>query len=379
MQTDAAVLRDPTGRFSIEQVCLEEPGPGELLVRVVGAGLCHTDLLARSMPAGHYALPMIFGHEGSGVVVETGPGVTAFRPGDPIIMSYESCGACYLCRRGDPAYCESFNRLNVSGKRLDGSAGAVDRHGTAVGARWFGQSSFAQYALASERNCVSAPPDEPLELLGPLGCGVQTGAATVIETMRIQPGDSLVVFGSGTVGLSAVMAARLAGASPIVVTDLHASRRDLALTLGATHAFDGADPDIVKQVGEATGGGACYAIETTGVPSVIRAAVASLRPRGFCALVGVSTLSMELPPNALSGGRTLSYLMEGGAVPQDFIPRLISFWQRGLFPFDRLISTYPLSAINDAEADCAHGRSVKPVLIPDHSGDSSSQQTRSGE
>lgn len=361
---NAAVLRDPTSEFTIEKVTLDQPRTGELMIRVVGAGLCHTDLLARSMPAGHYSLPMIFGHEGSGVVVETGPGVSAFRPGDIVVVSFTSCGQCELCLRGEPAYCVHFNQLNVSGTRLDGSPGAVDAHGAPVNARWFGQSTLAEYALVNERSCVAAPADAPLELLGPLGCGVQTGAATVVETMRVKPGESLVVFGTGTVGLSSIMAARLVGASEIIAVDLHARRRELALSLGATHALDGADPELIPQIRDLTAGGACYAIETTGVPEVIRGAIAALRSRGFCALVGVSTQPVELPPNALSGGRVLSYVMEGGAVPQNFIPRMITSWRKGRFPFDALIKTYPLDAINDAERDSGLGHCVKPVLIP---------------
>lgn len=362
--TQAAVLRGSSDAFVVEDVRLEEPRAGELLIQVVGCGLCHTDLLARSMPPGHYALPMIFGHEGSGIVVQSGPGVSAFAPGDGVIISFDWCSRCTMCQRGEPAYCESFNLLNASGRRPDGSAGAVDAAGSPVSARWFGQSSFAGYAVASERACVMAPPDVPLELLGPLGCGVQTGAASVIETMRIRPGESLAVFGAGTVGLSAVMAARMAGAAEIIAVDVLDSRRSLALELGATYAFDGADPEVVDLVRDATGGGVCYALETTGHPQVIAAAVAALRPRGFCGLVGVSTKPTNLAPNALGGGRTMSFLMEGGAVPRNFIPQLIRSWQQRKFPFDQLISTYPLNAINEAERDCAVGKCVKPLLLP---------------
>jgi aryl-alcohol dehydrogenase len=364
MQAQAAVLRGATDPFTVEQVILEGPRSGELLIQVVGCGLCHTDLLARSMPAGHYALPMIFGHEASGIVVETGPGVSAFAAGDRVIVSFDSCSRCIMCRRGEPAYCENFNLLNVTGRRPDGSAGAVDADGFDVGARWFGQSSLAQYAVASERACVSAPADAPLELLGPLGCGVQTGAASVLETMRIRPGESLAVFGAGTVGLSAVMAARLAGVADIVVVDVLESRRSLALELGATHVFDRGDPEVVDQLRVATGGGTCYTLETTGHPQVIRAAVAALRPRGFCGLVGVSTKPARLAPDALGAGRTISYLMEGGAVPRNFIPRLIRLWQDSKFPFDQLITPYPLHAINQAESDCTAGKCVKALLLP---------------
>ncbi|NEA30984.1 NAD(P)-dependent alcohol dehydrogenase [Streptomyces sp. SID13031] len=361
MRTQAAVLRTAHGPFTTETVDLTGPGPGEVLVRVAGVGMCHTDLLARH--GAPVTRPMVFGHEGAGVVEAVGAGVRTVVPGDHVVLSFDSCGWCRRCLTGDPAYCVEFNSRNLSGVRADGSTPMLDVSGDLVSARWFGQSSFATHAIATERNVVVVDRSLPLTMLGPLGCGIQTGAGSVLLALKVRPGSSIAVFGTGAVGLAAVMAARVAGASEIIAVDLHAGRRQLALELGATRAIDGADPDIAAQIVGWTGG-AEFAFDTTGVSSVIATALGSIRERGVCGLVGVGG-DILLPGGALGGGRVLTYLMEGDAVPQQFIPQLIGLWQRGRFPFDELIRTYPLDAINDAERDMASGETVKPVLIPD--------------
>ncbi|MFD8725283.1 NAD(P)-dependent alcohol dehydrogenase [Streptomyces sp. NPDC059629] len=363
MRTRAAVMRSAQGPFTIEQVELDDPGPGELLIRIAGTGLCHTDLLARHMPDGMMPLPAVFGHEGSGVVEAVGPGVTSAGVGDHVVLSYDSCGACGRCRSAQPAYCDSFLARNISGRRPDGSTPLTDDGGLPLAGRWFGQSSFAGHALAGERNTVVVDRSLPLELLGPLGCGIQTGAGSVLLGLGVHAGSSIVVFGTGAVGLAAVMAARAAGAGEIIAVDLHPGRRELALELGATLALDGADPDLAKVITARTGG-TDFALDTTAVPAVAVTALNSLRAKGVCALVGAGSAPLTLPPDALSNGRSLTYLMEGDAVPQTFIPRLIDMWSRGRFPFDRLIRTYPLDAVNDAERDSLSGACVKPVLVP---------------
>jgi aryl-alcohol dehydrogenase len=211
---------------------------------------------------------------------------------------------------------------------------------------------------------VKVDSDLPVELLGPLGCGVQTGAASIIGAMGVRPGDSLAVFGAGAVGLSAIMAARVAGATTIIAVDLHALRRELALELGATSVFDGGDPDLGEQIRSATAGGVTYSFDTTGIASVILTAVESLSNGGYCGMVGASAAGLSLPPGALAMGKKLSFLIEGDAVPQVFIPQMIELWRQGRFPFDRLIKTYPLREINRAEVDSISGSTVKPVLIP---------------
>jgi aryl-alcohol dehydrogenase len=203
----------------------------------------------------------------------------------------------------------------------------------------------------------------PLELLGPLGCGIQTGAGSVLIALEVQPGTSVAVFGSGAVGLAAVMAAKVAGASTIIAVDLHAHRLDLAEELGATHVIDGAAEDLVAQIQGITGGGANYAFDTTGAPAVILKALASLRMAGKCGLVGIQNGDLVLDGLAVVG-KSVYGILEGGADPQRFIPRLIELWQEGRFPFDRLVQTFALSEINEAEQASLSGKVIKPVLLP---------------
>ncbi|WP_019925216.1 NAD(P)-dependent alcohol dehydrogenase [Nocardia sp. BMG111209] len=368
MRTRAAVLRDPTAPYSVEEIELADPRDDELIVRVTGVGMCHTDMIPRLLPPGIFPLPMVLGHEGAGVVEAVGRGVTAVRPGDHVVLSFESCGACERCHRGEPSYCHHFDLLNTSGKRRDESAGAVSATGEQIAARWFGQSSFAEHAVATARNVVRVDPDLPLSLLGPLGCGIQTGAGSVLLEMGVRPGETIAVFGAGAVGLSAVMAAALVNAGAIIAVDVNPARRELALELGAITALDGADPEIAARIRDLTGGGVNYALDTTAIPSVIVTALSSLAVRGFCGLVGVGLEEIPLNPYLLGNGRSMSYLLEGSAVPQVFIPQLIELWRRGRFPFDRLVRTYPFADIDKAEADSRAGLTVKPVLLTSDEG-----------
>jgi aryl-alcohol dehydrogenase len=281
------------------------------------------------------------------------------KPGDHVVMSYDSCGGCTRCLAGAATYCDQFLPRNLAGVRADGTPGATDNAGQPVGVRWFGQSSFASLALATERNIVPVDPELPLDMLGPLGCSMQTGAGSVLIALGVRPATSIAVFGTGAVGLAAVMAARIAGATEIIAVDLHPGRRELALELGATRALDGADPDLAAAIGQVH-----YSFDTSGVPAVATTAISVLRPGGTCGLVGAGGGEITLRPDTLAG-RSLRYIFEGEAVPQEFIPKLIGLWQGGRFPFDRLLRSYPLDQINDAERDSANGTTIKPILLPE--------------
>ncbi|MGF2947546.1 NAD(P)-dependent alcohol dehydrogenase [Mycobacterium sp. Lab-001] len=364
MKISAAVLRDHRSPYRIEEVDLAEPGPGQVRVRVVGSGMCHTDTLPR-VPGLTTGPPLIAGHEGAGVVEALGPGVFDLAVGDHVVLSFDSCQSCVNCRAGHPAYCSTFFERNLSGVGDGAPSPVTDSLGEPVSARWFGQSSFATHANVAARNAVVVDPRAPLQLLGPLGCGVQTGAGAVFNSLRVGVGESITVFGAGAVGLSAVMAATVCGASTIIAVDLHDSRRKLATQLGATHTVDGADTAQVAQaIAEITGDGSQYALDTTGVPSVITTAVRTLRPTGVCGLVGVQLGDLVLDPMALAAGKTVTGIIEGDAAPRVLIPTLLGLWQQGRFPFDTLIATYPLEQINQAEADSLSGTVIKPVLLP---------------
>lgn len=360
----AAVIRAKGGPWSLETLELDDPRDDEVLVRVVATGVCHTDLSIRDqyLPL---RLPIVLGHEGAGVVERVGARVMGLEPGDHVVLAPLSCGACGNCQTGMPMYCEQFARLNIGLRRADGSTTLRDGVSTVSGS-FFGQSSFATRALAHQRNTIRVPRDLPLELLGPLGCGIQTGAGTVINALRPKAGASIAVFGTGAVGMSAIMAARLVGCATIVAVDVKANRLQLARELGATHAIDNAGGDAVDAIRQATGGrGVNFSIDTTALPGVIRQAVDCLAPPGTCAVLGLSPEGAEvsLDINVLGTGRTVRGVTEGECVPSVMIPALIEWWRQGRFPFDRLIRKYEFHAINQAAADMTSGETLKPVLV----------------
>jgi aryl-alcohol dehydrogenase len=362
MQTAAAVLRSTDRPYSLEELTLDPPGPGEIAIRIVGVGLCHTDLLPRAAQSG-IPLPLVPGHEGSGVVEVIGSHVQGLAVGDHVVLSFDSCHACANCLQGRPAYCDTFFPRNMSGRTVDGSTNARDCEGLPVSTRWFGQSSFATRSVVDARNAVKVDSALPLELLGPLGCGFQTGAGAVLNSLGVEVGADIVVFGAGAVGLAAVMAARVAGASTIAAVDLNRDRLELARDLGATHVIDGTADDIARQIRRIVRGGVDYALDTTGAPRVIATAIDTLRASGVCGLIGAPAGDVRISATALSTGRTVKGIVEGDAVPRLFIPRLISLWQDGLFPFDRLIEKFAFTDIDAAERAAIDGKVIKPVLV----------------
>ncbi|XMN04852.1 NAD(P)-dependent alcohol dehydrogenase [Streptomyces griseobrunneus] len=364
MRFGAAVLRSYEDPFAVEEVMLKSgPADGEILVRIAGCGMCRTDLAVRRS-AGLSPLPAVLGHEGAGVVVQTGGPDTGLSPGDHVVLSFDSCGHCRSCLGAAPAYCDRFAALNLFGGRTENAERFTDAAGGALAPRWFGQSSFAEYAMVPARNAVRVAPSLPLELLGPLGCGFLTGAGAVFNSFGVGPGDTVAVFGAGAVGLAAVMAATAAGAFTVAVDRrperLAQAERFRAIPLHAASA------DLPGRIQRLTDGGAQYALDTTGSGELINDALRALRPAGHLGLVARLHTALPLEPGTLDRGRKISHICEGDAVPGLLIPRLTGLWQAGLFPFDQLIRTYPLADIDEAERDCEAGRVVKPVLIPEH-------------
>lgn len=363
MKIQAAVTQAQGAPFAIEDVTLSGPGPGEVLVRVVATGVCHTDAVGRDLAVSPY--PVVLGHEGAGVVERVGENVDAVAPGDHVVMSFAHCGRCSHCLTGHPTVCQVFNQLNFGGRMEDGSVRL--RQGAAELSTFFGQSSFGTYAVAHERNVVVVDKDVDLALLGPLGCGIQTGAGTVLNRLRPEFGSSIAVFGCGAVGLSAIMAAKIAGCPRIFAVDVHDSRLALARELGATHAWNGRDVDVVAEIKAASDGGAHYAVETTGVPAVVRQSLQALRPLGTVAIVGVTpTMEIDVHNDLMAEGKAMIGVIEGDSVPRVFIPQLVEFYKAGRFPFDRLVRFYRFDQIQQAFDDSASGETVKPVLrMPD--------------
>ena len=367
MKTIAAVVHEKDAPFSPEEVELGEPRPHEVLVRMVATGLCHTDLSVRSgvIP---FPLPAVVGHEGAGVVEAVGAAVQRVRPGDRVLATFTSCGKCQNCTSGHPAYCHKFLPQNLlGGTRSDGSH-TIHQQGRPLNAHFFGQSSFARHALVDDRSLVKVESDAPLEVLAPLGCGIQTGAGTVMNVLRPEPGSTLAVFGVGGVGLAAVMAGALTGAANVVAIDVVPSRLELAQELGATTAIDANDSDTVETLKDLTSGlGVDYAIEATGVLRVVEQAVQSLAPLGTCALIGAppfgSTHALDV--NFLLDGRRVVGVTEGDSQPEVFIPALVRLHELGKLPIERLIRTYPFENIEEAATDAHSGATIKPVLLFD--------------
>src|SRR6478735_10385875 len=359
MRITAAVSRGEGEAPALEQLEQEEPRAGEMRIRLVATGICHTDL--HEHPGRHSPQPIVLGHEGAGVVDKLGEGVRGFDVGDHVILSGNSCGQCPSCNANRPTYCDLAMPLCFGGQRLDGST-SLD--GGAVHSHFFGQSSFATHAIVPQRTAVKMDKDLPLEKLGPLGCGVVTGAGGVIEALKVGFGDTIAVFGVGGVGLSAVMAARLVGAERIVAVDLVPERLELAREFGATDTILASEDGVAGKIRAVTGRGVDFTFNTTTVPDVHSWALEALAMNGTAGFVAAPRGQWAPQMFAmLAGGRQLRGILGGDAHPGLFIPRLAEFWRQGRFPFDRLLTFYPFAEIARAFADAHAGKAIKPVLL----------------
>jgi aryl-alcohol dehydrogenase len=362
MKITAALSASAEAPFEIAEVELDEPRRDEVLVAISAVGVCHSDLTMKAVWPQELS-PIVLGHEGAGVVVDVGEDVAGLRAGDHVLLSYRSCGRCHECATGYPPYCRDFRSCNGIGTRIDGSM-TMSRSGAGVYGSYFGQSSFASHALAYESNVVVVDQDVDLSSAAPLGCGVQTGAGTVLNFLRPGTEESLVVFGAGAVGLSALMAATATGVRTTIAVDPVESRRALAAELGASATIDPAADDVIGAIHELTDGGATHAIDTSAKGAVINQAIAALGPRGTLALLGIGIPEFGMDVRSvISGGKTIRGVIEGEAVPQDFIPLLIALHRDGRLPVEKLIRTYEFTDIDAAFADAASGTAIKPVLI----------------
>jgi aryl-alcohol dehydrogenase len=365
MNIRAAVLRTSGAPLQIEDVLLEAPRPTEVRVRVVATGVCHTDMVVRDQlfPT---PLPIILGHEGAGVVDAVGSAVTTVQPGDHVVMTYMSCGLCLPCETGHPAHCTHMHPLNFGGGRLDGSTSACAcGNDHAIHDHFFGQSSFSTYTIANERNVVKVPKQAPLELLGPLGCGIQTGAGSVLNALKVEAGSSFAAFGAGAVGLAAVMAAKVAGATTIIAVDVTPSRLELALELGATHVINSREEDPVQRIQAITQGGVHYSLECSGRSEVLRQAIDSVTTLGTCGIVGATKMGTEVAFNindVMIPGKRIMGIVQGDVVANAFIPKLVDLFLQGRFPFDKLCKFYEFDEVNQAMADSERGITIKPIL-----------------
>ncbi|MGN8027198.1 NAD(P)-dependent alcohol dehydrogenase [Microbacterium sp. 22242] len=365
--TRGAVVEEAGAPFTIENLQLEAPREGEVLVRMVATGLCHTDLnvAGGKVP---FAFPAVLGHEGAGVVEQVGDRVRRVAPGDRVLLSFTSCGRCRQCRAGRIALCDFHLPWNLlSGRRPDGTT-AITRDGQELSGHFFGQSSFAERAVVSERSLVRLPKgcsDADLATYAPLGCGFQTGAGAILNVLTPKPGESVVMAGAGAVGLAAVMAAALTPARQIIVLDRVASRLQLALELGATHVVDTTDRDASTAIRELTRRGADVAVDSTGNIAVIESLLDALAIGGRCGLIGAPAAGSRasLDVNAFLPGRSVVGITEGASDPETFIPELIELHKAGRLPIDRLLRSFRFDEIDAAVRATVSGAVVKPVLL----------------
>lgn len=360
MKIQAAVIREKGKQFILEELELDEPRPDEILVRIVASGICHTDVTLRNNPM---VLPVVLGHEGAGIVEKVGGRVTKVQPGDHVVLSFVYCGHCANCRQGLPAYCTQSVMGTFGGVRSDGTT-TLSQNGQKIHGNFFGQSSLATHALTYENNVVKVRPDAPLEMLGPLGCGIQTGAGAVINSLHVKAGSAIAIFGLGSVGLSAVMTAKIAGCSIIIGVDVKPNRLQLAKELGATHIISAADVNATAEIKKITGEGAHYSLECTGNPKVLRQALESVCRPGVCGLIGGAPMGTEVTfdMNSIMFGRTVRGILEGDSVPDIFIPQLVELIMQERFPLARLVTYYNLDQINQAVDDAEEGRTIKPII-----------------
>jgi aryl-alcohol dehydrogenase len=365
MQITAAVVREQSGPFVIDTLELSDPQADEVLVRIVASGMCHTDLHGRDGYFSSMPYPAVFGHEGAGVVEAIGSSVRRVAPGDHVIISFPWCGSCPNCRQHMPSHCLHSSKLKMSGTRPDGST-LMLKNGSPVYSAFFQQSSFATHVIANERFIVKIRSDAPLDRVGPFACSIQTGAGAVLNAMKPSPGDSFVVFGVGGVGLSGLMAAKIAGCDPIIAVDIHDHRLALARELGATHTVNhSACNDLVEKVRSIATGGVRFSLETSALPTVLQEAIQVLMPLGTCILVGSARkgvqATFEMP--FLQNGRTVRGVIQGWSHPETFLPRLVDLMMAGQLPAERMMTFYDLADINRAAEEATTGKSIKPVLL----------------
>ncbi|MGV8057324.1 MAG: NAD(P)-dependent alcohol dehydrogenase [Smithellaceae bacterium] len=365
MKIKAWTLEQANADLKLEELDLDDPKHGEVLIKVVASGICHTDISGISNSFGLNQYPVVLGHEGGGIIEKLGPGVQGYEVGDHVLMSYPYCGTCHTCLSGHPYVCENGIPLQYNGVMVGDLTGRLHRNGKPM-KNFFGQSSWATYAVMDTRQLVKVDKSLDLKMFAPLGCGALTGAGTVLNFWKCATGDTIAIIGAGGVGLSAMMAAKASNSKKIVMIDVVKSRLDLALSLGATDVINPKEvPDITAKLMEITGGkGLNYVIETSGHTDVFNAVSAALTVRGEAGLI-----APYMTPTEVGNlffylyRRTLHCIVLGMTTAEDIIPKMLELNKRGLFPYEKLVKHYKFEDINKAIADMHSGATVKPVLV----------------
>jgi Zn-dependent alcohol dehydrogenases, class III len=372
MKTRAAVLSE-MGRprpyaqsrpLVIEEVELDPPAAGEVIVRMRAAGLCHSDLSVingdRPRP-----MPMIIGHEGAGEIVEVGAGVRDLRPGDHVVAAFvPCCGSCEPCTTGRPALCEPGFKANSTGTLLGG--GRRMRRDGAIVHHHLGVSAFAEHAIMVRQSLVKVDDDLPFDEAAVFGCAVMTGVGAVTNTVQPQPGASIAVIGLGGVGLAALLGTQLLDAAIVIACDLSADKLALARRMGATHAIDAADPKAVEQIKDLTRGGVHYAFEMAGSVKALELAYSATRRGGTTVTAGLPNPKhlFSIPQvGIVAEERTIKGSYLGSCDPARDIPRYIEMYRAGRLPIDRLLSEHiALEQLNEGFDRLADGKTVRQIV-----------------
>jgi S-(hydroxymethyl)glutathione dehydrogenase / alcohol dehydrogenase len=367
MKTQAAVLMEPRTKLVIEDLTLDAPQAGEVLVKIAASGVCHSDYHLISGATKH-PMPAVLGHEGAGIVEAVGPGVTRIKEGDPVVLNWApDCGRCYYCLRGKPNLCETFTEPIWRGVMLDGTP-RLHRNGSSPVYHYCGLASFSQYAVVPQESCIVIRRDVPLKVAALVGCAVATGVGAAFYTASVRPGDSVVVIGCGGVGLSILQGAALCGAETLIAVDTAAVKMDIAKQFGATHTILAGKGDTAEQIRAVTGGrGADHVFEAVGVPAVQEAALSYARPGGNLILVGLSPMGTgtNLPGAIITRQEKVIKGSYYGTVlaGRDF-PMILDLYKAGKLKLDQLISKeYTLSQINEAFDEMLKGELARGVVI----------------
>lgn len=357
----AALLEAPNTELKVvDDIDIAPPGPGQIRVRVVNCGVCHSDLhvVDGGLPG---MMPTVLGHEAGGIVEEVGAGVLDLAVGDKVIMTLRPvCGRCYFCVRNQPSLCSGPGGMMAMGPPPLSRGGEPVYPGIGMGA-------FAEQVIVYQNAAVKVPDDTPLEIACVIGCAVQTGVGAVLNTAQVEAGATVLVQGLGGVGMSIVQGARIAGASQVIVSDPFAERRELAAAFGATSAIDPSAQDVVSAVQAATGQiGVDYAFDAVGVPALVETGLNACRPGGTTVCVGVPKMTDAYTVQALffaMGEKKLTGCFLGSSNPQREFPRLLDLWRHGRLDLEGLVTARrPLSEINEAFADMKAGHGLRTVL-----------------
>lgn len=375
MKTQSAILWE-MGRarpyaesrpMTIEDVDLAPPGPGEVLVQIKAAGVCHSDLSVvngdRPRPT-----PMALGHEAAGIVMENGPGESDLAPGDRVVAAFvPSCGHCKMCAAGRPGLCEPGGRANIAGTLLSG-ARRISRNGKEIH-HHLGVSAFSRHVVVSRRSLTKVRADDlSFEELALFGCAVMTGAGAVFNTAKVPPGASVCIVGLGGVGLCALLAAKMMGCRPLMAADTREDKLKIARQLGASDTFDAADPECAEKIRKASGGGAEFAFEMAGNANAMDLAYRATARGGLTASAGLSNPASDFAlkhVTMVAEERTIKGSFIGGCAPARDIPRLIGLYRDGLLPLKKLLTArLPLEDINLAMDQLSDGKAIRQIVVP---------------